>query len=73
MAIDLLVPASALAAAMAVARDGGFDLPARKMTFGLAAGASRRNTVRATRAPVGRPWRVATPRPRPCRRRAPTS
>jgi hypothetical protein len=41
MDIDLLVPASALASAMAVARQRGFDLPARKMTFGLAVGAPR--------------------------------
>jgi hypothetical protein len=41
MDIDLLVRADELAATLEVARTVGFDVPARKMTFGLVAGTAR--------------------------------
>ncbi len=41
MDIDVLVPASQLAEAMRIVRSLGFDVPARKMTFGLQAGTPR--------------------------------
>jgi hypothetical protein len=41
MDIDVLLPASELDAAMRIAKQLGFDVPARKMTFGLATGAPR--------------------------------
>lgn len=39
--IDILLPESELDKAMQIVRSLGFDLPARKMTFGLAAGTPR--------------------------------
>jgi hypothetical protein len=39
--IDVLVPASTLPRALATARQRGFDVPARMMTFGLQAGEPR--------------------------------
>jgi hypothetical protein len=39
--IDVLVPSTALVDALRIARARGFDIPARKITFGLAAGTPR--------------------------------
>lgn len=41
MDIDLLVRAEDLAAALQVAKEAGFDIPARKMVFGLRTGTPR--------------------------------
>jgi hypothetical protein len=41
MDIDLLVRAEEIASAMAVAKLAGFDIPAKKMTFGLRTGTPR--------------------------------
>lgn len=41
MDIDVLIPSEAVATAIAAAKQAGFDIPARRMTFGQRAGTPR--------------------------------